>query len=78
MQLYQYQYSCTGSGYLDMYLYICIHARGANLHAGALERAREILYAFPLQAVEIGTEPIKTIDICSGQSDYVHEPISYV
>ena len=55
-----------------------MRARGANLHAGARERSSEILESFLIQAVEIGTEPIKTIDICSGHSDYVHEPISYV
>ena len=59
----RFMYSCTststGSGYLCLYLYICMHARSATLHAGARKRAREILYAFPIQAVEIGTEPIK-------------------
>ena len=36
-----------------------MHARSAKLHAGARKRAREILWALPIQAVEIGTEPIK-------------------
>eukprot|EP01047_Picozoa_sp_COSAG01_P061795 COSAG01_NODE_7767_length_3066_cov_2.383552_1_plen_47_part_10 len=36
-----------------------MHARSAKLHAGARKRAREILWALPVQAVEIGTEPIK-------------------
>ena len=71
-------YSCastsTGSWYLNQYLYICMHARGANLHDGARERASEMLWAFPIQAVEIGTKPIKTIDLCSGLTDYEHEP----
>ena len=56
-------YSCTststGRGYLQLYLYIRVHARSAKLHAGARKRAREILWALPVQAVEIGTEPIK-------------------
>ena len=35
-----------------------MHARSAKLHAGARKRASEILQACPIQAVEIGTEPI--------------------
>ena len=56
-------YSCTststGRGYLELYLYICMHARSEKLHAGARKRATEILEAFPIQAVEIGSEPIE-------------------
>ena len=73
-------YSCTststGSGYLHLYLYICMHARSEKLHAGARKRAIEILWALPIQAVEIGTEPIKTIDLCPGLTDYLHEAIT--
>jgi len=36
-----------------------MNARSAKLHAGARKRATEILWTFPVQAVEIGTEPIK-------------------
>ena len=55
-----------------------MHARSAKLHDGARKRAREILWALTVQAVEIGTEPIKNNrpvfmpDRTIGRSIYAH------